>query len=215
MDEVHFYEDEECTDESAAMGKADAMGKCAPNRSLDGYQFTSVYGVGNSWWMRSAKYTLEGCKDYIGMTVQRLSPGKCIQMGLMYIKYEYMAFSDDEVKEPDVKEGAPEDLGSFNFNSCKFNKTATDCNGDNKDKSHNRGRESGMGHGKDREHEKDSIEPLRVPRFPFDGPASIMYGSSQGCATYLIRDVLSLSITRSKQCRKRGGYSSGREGCAV
>ena len=74
-------------------GKADAMGKCAPNRSLDGYQFTSVYGVGNSWWMRSAKYTLEGCKDYIGMTVQRLSPGKCIQMGLMYIKYEYMAFS--------------------------------------------------------------------------------------------------------------------------
>jgi hypothetical protein len=49
---------------------------------------------------------------------------------------------------------------------------------------------------------------MRVPRFHFDGPATVSYDSSQGCATNSIDDVLSFSISKPKQCNKSGSHGS-------
>ena len=49
---------------------------------------------------------------------------------------------------------------------------------------------------------------MRVPRFHFDGPATVSYDSSQGCATNSIDDVLSFSISKPKQCNKSGSHAS-------
>jgi len=203
-----FYEDADCTNEKAMMGRVDAMGKCAPNMSLNGYVFTSVYGIGDSLWMRSAKYTQEGCKNYVGMTVQKLSPNKCIRMGWVYAKYEYMALKQEEVKKSDIKEGAPEDLGKFKFDPCNYDKNAKGCSDNNSDKLRKEKEEKEKEEKEKEEKEKEEKRPLHVPRFHFDGPASIVYDSSQGCASNLMDDVLTFSIVKPRQCNKSGSHSS-------